>query len=138
MSAVAGDYARAQRLGHVVGELLVETMGGIGPALLEVLQGAAESRANKLTHGEFEMEATWSTRKYMPFVMQRISIAVQMAAALEDNYATLAAHEQQQQLQQHLPAVLFQRTLQPHKQGIVKDHPSLVSPIARNEFAGTS
>ena len=83
MSAVAGDYARAQRLGHVVGELLVETMGGIGPALLEVLQGAAESRANKLTHGEFEMEATWSTRKYMPFVMQRISVAVQVAAATE-------------------------------------------------------
>ena len=27
--------------------------------------------------------ATWSTRKYMPFVMQRISIAVQLAAALE-------------------------------------------------------
>ena len=83
VSAVAGDYARAQRLGHVVGELLVETMGGIGPALLEVLQGAAESRANKLTHGEFEMEATWSTRKYMPFVMQRISVAVQVAAATE-------------------------------------------------------
>ena len=47
-------------------------MGGIGPALLEVLQGAAESRANKLTHGEYETEATWSTRRYMPFVMQHV------------------------------------------------------------------
>ena len=83
MTAIPGDYARAQRLGHVVGELLVETMGGIGPALLEVLQGAAESRANKLTHGEYEMEAAWSTRRYMPFVMQRISVAVQIAAATE-------------------------------------------------------
>ena len=60
-----------------------ETMGGIGPALLELLKDAAERRGNKLTHGEYETEATWSTRKYMPFVMQRISIAVQMAAALE-------------------------------------------------------
>ena len=83
MTAIEGDYARAQRLGHVVGELLVETMGGIGPALLELLKDAAERRSNKLTHGEYEAEATWSTRKYMPFVMQRISIAVQMAAALE-------------------------------------------------------
>ena len=83
MTAIEGDYARAQRLGHVVGELLVETMGGIGPALLELLKDAAERRGNKLTHGEYETEATWSTRKYMPFVMQRISIAVQMAAALE-------------------------------------------------------
>ena len=40
-------------------------------------------RGNKLTHGEYETEATWSTRKYMPFVMQRISIAVRLAAALE-------------------------------------------------------
>ena len=53
------------------------------PALLELLKGAAELRANKLTHGEYETEATWSTRKYMPFVMQRISVAVQLAAASE-------------------------------------------------------
>ena len=83
VSAIPGDYARAQRLGHTVGELLVETTGGIGPALLELLKGAAELRANKLTHGEYETEATWSTRKYVPFVMQRISVAVQIAAASE-------------------------------------------------------
>ena len=71
VSAIPGDYARAQRLGHTVGELL------------ELLKGAAEARANKLTHGEYETEATWSTRKYMPFVMQRISVAVQLAAASE-------------------------------------------------------
>ena len=35
-------------------------------------------RANKLTHGEYETEATWSTRKYVPFVMQRVSVAVQI------------------------------------------------------------
>ena len=36
-----------------------------------------------LTHAEFEREATWATRKYVPFVMQRISIAMQIAAASE-------------------------------------------------------
>ena len=83
VSAIPGDYARAQRLGHTVGEMLVETTGGIGPALLELLKGAAEARANKLTHGEYETEATWSTRKFTPFVMQRISVAIQIAAASE-------------------------------------------------------
>ena len=38
---------------------------------------------NKLTHGEFESEATWSTRKYTPFVIQRISVATQLAEASE-------------------------------------------------------
>ena len=28
-------------------------------------------------------EATWSTRKFTPFVMQRISVAIQIAAASE-------------------------------------------------------
>ena len=40
-------------------------------------------RSNRLTHAEFEREATWATRKYVPFVMQRISVAVQIAAATE-------------------------------------------------------
>ena len=37
----------------------------------------------RLTHAEFEREATWATRKFVPFVMQRISVAVQIAAATE-------------------------------------------------------
>ena len=44
---------------------------------------AADARSNRLTHAEFEREATWATRKYIPFVMQRISVAVQIAAASE-------------------------------------------------------
>lgn len=36
-----------------------------------------------VTHGEYEAEATWSTRKFTPFVMQRISVAIQIAAASE-------------------------------------------------------
>ena len=70
-------------MGYTVGELLVETMGGVGPALVELLKEAAEKRMNRLTHGEYEEEATWSTRSYTPFVMQRISVAVQTAVATE-------------------------------------------------------
>ena len=47
------------------------------------IRKAAEQRANRLTHAEFEREATWATRKFVPFVMQRISVAVQIAAATE-------------------------------------------------------
>ena len=55
----------------------------MGPALVELLKEAAEKRMNRLTHGEYEEEATWSTRSYTPFVMQRISVAVQTAVATE-------------------------------------------------------
>ena len=71
------------RLLHFVHELCVETFGGLGKELVELIKEAAAVRGNKLTHGEFEAEATWSTRKFMPFVMQRISVATQIAAASE-------------------------------------------------------
>ena len=84
MAALPGDYAKAQRLGHFVSELCVETFGGLGSTLVELIKEAAAMRAgNKLTHGEYEAEATWSTRKFTPFVMQRISVAIQIAAASE-------------------------------------------------------
>ena len=34
-------------------------------------------------HGEYEAEATWSTRKFTPLVMQHISVAMQIAAVSE-------------------------------------------------------
>ena len=45
--------------------------------------GTGTGCTDRLTHAEFEREATWATRKYVPFVMQRISVAVQIAAATE-------------------------------------------------------
>ena len=57
--------------------------GGLGSTLVELIKEAAAMRGNKLTHGEYEAEATWSTRKFTPFVMQRISVAIQIAAASE-------------------------------------------------------
>ena len=83
VEAVPGDYAMARGLGHFVCELVVETFGGMGPALVELIKGAAGMRDNRLTHAEYEAEATWSTRSFTPFVMQRISVATQLAAASE-------------------------------------------------------
>ena len=58
--------------------------GGWARARMDgLIRKAAEQRANRLTHAEFEREATWATRKFVPFVMQRISVAVQIAAATE-------------------------------------------------------
>ena len=57
--------------------------GGLGSTLVELRKEAAAMRGNKLTHGEYEAEATWSTHKFTPFVMQRISVAIQIAAASE-------------------------------------------------------
>jgi len=77
-----GDYARALEAGVTVVPLLVETFGGFGPGLVDALQRATDCRQNALAHSEYD-EATWATRKYSPFVAQRISVAVQLAAAQE-------------------------------------------------------
>jgi hypothetical protein len=47
-----------------------------------LIQEAAEVRADKLTKGEYD-EATWATRSFSVFVMQRISVAVHVCAAEE-------------------------------------------------------
>ena len=83
VSAKVGDYARPIKAGLDAEELLVETFGGLGDSTEGLIRRAAEVRSNRLTHAEFEREATWATRKYVPFVMQRISVAVQIAAATE-------------------------------------------------------
>eukprot|EP00964_Phaeocystis_antarctica_P053431 scaffold31355_cov68-Phaeocystis_antarctica.AAC.2 len=54
-----GDYARAEALGLRVVLMLVETFGGLGPALVEELRKGAEWRANKLSASEYD-ETTWS------------------------------------------------------------------------------
>ena len=65
--------------------MLVETFGGLGPALralVEELRKGAEWRANKLTASEYD-ETTWSARTWMAFTTQRLSVAVQYSAAQE-------------------------------------------------------
>ena len=62
--------------------LLVETFGGFSPQLVELVKEASVVRADKLTKGEYD-EATWATRGFSVFVMQRISVAAHMCAAEE-------------------------------------------------------
>ena len=77
-----GDYARAQAAGVECVPLLVETFGGMSPALHDALREASDWRSNKLTSSEHD-ETTWSARTWMTFVAQRISVAVQLSSAQE-------------------------------------------------------
>ena len=51
VSPKEGDYARPEAMGVRVILMLVETFGGLGPALVEELREGAEWRANKLLGG---------------------------------------------------------------------------------------
>ena len=78
----AANLQAALELGMDVKVLLVETLGGFGPELLELLRGAAEFKMNKLSAAEYD-EMTWSARTWLTFAMQRISVAVHKAVAKE-------------------------------------------------------
>ena len=82
VAAKKGDYARALDKGVECAPLLVETFGGFGAGLVDALEKAAAWRQNKLTSSEFD-ETTWAARKWLPFVLQQISVAVQLAMAQE-------------------------------------------------------
>ena len=62
--------------------LLVETFGGLGDELVELLKMATDARGDKLFASEYD-ETTWSARTWRTFVEQRISVAVQRATAKE-------------------------------------------------------
>ena len=82
VAAKKGDYARALDKGVECAPLLVETFGGFGAGLVDALEKAAAWRQNKLTSSEFD-ETTWAARKWLPFVVQQISVATQLAMAQE-------------------------------------------------------
>ena len=82
VAAVTGDYAMAEGLGVDVRCLLVETFGGLSPALCELLLQIMEERQNRLRHHEYD-QTTWSARTWRSFAVQRLSVAVHMAAAAE-------------------------------------------------------
>ena len=82
VAALAGDYAGARARGVGVRLLLVETFGGLGDELVELLKAAADVREDTLNAAEYD-ETTWSARSWTVFVEQRISIATQRAVAKE-------------------------------------------------------
>ncbi len=83
MAAVKGDYHRAvAEHGCEVTLLLFETYGGWGPEVVELFRELAEQRANKLRKDEYD-QTTWSARTWLSFQVQKVSVALHHAAALE-------------------------------------------------------
>jgi hypothetical protein len=77
-----GAYDRAQRNGVEVLVLLFETFGGFSPAVLKLLQRAADSRGDKLRGSEYD-ETTWSARSWTVYTVQRLSCILARAVAWE-------------------------------------------------------
>ena len=78
-----GQYTRAEAAGCTVVCALFEVWGGWGQETEAVFQQCAQDRQNKLTGAEYDDEATWSTRTWLSFQAQKISVALHYAAALE-------------------------------------------------------
>ena len=78
----AGAYARAIEAGCTVVPLLFETFGGFSPEVAGLLKSLGEARQNRLNTGEFDL-SSWSSRTWMSYATQRLSVAVHMAAAGE-------------------------------------------------------
>ena len=75
-------FTRKRELGVDVRCLLIETFGGLSPAVCEVLRQIAEQRQNRLRSDEYDY-ATWSTRSWRAFAVQKLAVATQRSAAME-------------------------------------------------------
>ena len=49
---------------------------------MELLKQLAEERQNRLSTGEYD-QTTWSARTWMSFTVQKLSVALHRAAAME-------------------------------------------------------
>ena len=77
-----GDYSYAIANGVQVEALLFETFGGFSPAVISLLHAAGANVENRLSSAQYDT-ATWSTRSWMSFSCQRVSVALHTAAAWE-------------------------------------------------------
>ena len=82
VAACDGDYAQTKLLGHDVRALVFESFGGFGIEVVRLLKRMAGDVDNKLSAGQYD-EATWSTRSWLSFQAQRLSVALHMALAWE-------------------------------------------------------
>ena len=83
VEAVKGDYHRAVEVhGCDVTLMLVGVLGGLGQELGGLIKRLTEERANRMTRSEYD-QTTWAARSWRSFNVQKISVAVQRAAALE-------------------------------------------------------
>ena len=81
-----GAYHRALEKGVDVRPLLFETYGGWSPEVVELFTELANERSNKLDKHEYD-QATWATRTWLSWVVQKVSVALHHAAALEVAHA---------------------------------------------------
>ena len=82
VAACDGDYAQTELLGHDVRALVFESFGGFGVEVVRLLKRLANDVGNKLSARQYD-EATWSTRSWLSFQSQRLSVALHMALAYE-------------------------------------------------------
>ena len=89
-AALASENATAQNLARINNTNKVsnkaETGSGVAPVLplrlCELLQQIVDERQNRLQHSEYD-QTTWSARTWRSFAVQRLSVAVHKAAAME-------------------------------------------------------
>lgn len=81
-SIAPGDYAYAVSKGVQVEPLLFETFGGFSPDVVQLLHAAAATVDNRLSAPQYDA-ATWSTRSWMSFSVQRLSVALHRSLAWE-------------------------------------------------------
>ena len=68
-----------------VRDLVFESFGGFGVEVVRLLKMLANDVNNKLSAQQYE-EATWSTRSWLSFQTQRLSVALHLALAFEIGY----------------------------------------------------
>ena len=82
-AAVRGAYHRAIEVHGVdVRPLLFEVWGGFSPEVVDLIRELAFERGNRLSKSEYD-QTTWSARSWSSFSVQKISVALHRAAALE-------------------------------------------------------
>ena len=82
VAAADGQYAEAIAKQHQVIPLIFETFGGFSPEAVNFLKMARDHVNNKLNATQYQL-TTWSARSWMSYQCQKISIALQRAAAFE-------------------------------------------------------
>ena len=85
VSPKEADYVHAIATHQDVQMLLMETYGGFGRGTTQLFKKLKNDVANKLATHQYEM-ASWSTRNWMSFQCQQLSLALHIAVAWKIGY----------------------------------------------------
>ena len=78
----ASTRARSTCTASTRGRCAFETFGGFSPEVVELLAALAEERQNRLSTAEYD-QTTWSARTWTSFTVQKLSVALHRAVAME-------------------------------------------------------